>query len=727
MSKASQPELKKFMDKRLFVHLQGGRNVSGTLRGYDLFLNLVIDDALEETTPGQKHPIGTVCYVDGNIGDDKIAEEMYDIYMRMGEPTCHDGTVAEMRRCLSAGSSILSSYRGHSAGHSSRRRYVTVAANDVHDHNLKEQPTSFHEKEKLDRLWLNLEHNKNPTRTWETYLRAVNQLGTTNIPLHFHQRALRACTVPTEKLRSAADRRIATKHPPAPHTYEVRFQLILGNIRTLGQKPDLEDYNFLLEQFAAAAHPVAALNTLKEMVLFGVIPRSKTYDEGNTGRYANHGKASHSCQFWLDPSHYDQDNFRGHGQLGLAGSPPALPEPVNFTTAALNNIVDMVGQTGNVSKLVQAFEVLTVPIPKSAQFMASSFDDDDDWGVSTPSPESSYHYPHASPNTTTYNLLIRHAIHLEREVAHQTRIEVLTKPLNQARAPHFAINKGTILPVFGLSNRDKNVGLMRWVHSKMPNLLKRKRAELTFFNNFRRGKIAKNQWPIIATGPSNTSTSSSKQDSSPNLFTRVKSALAKPPAIQPTPVKYIDLDLYIRILQRDIKEIDELRAHIEIILARTIQRVKERLGRRVWKGKNIYTLTGRRRDNVTRDEWRGIANFKPKVEDDERYVPGRVNMRRLKEITWNRKTLRKFVENRRRRGKYVPLKGQLKQKISRRDSGGAAMVAQGSVVQPVFVLKVGRSLFIRLIVEANGEGGAGAVGIDIEELTRTKSPVSCVA
>ena len=49
-----------FMDKKLFVHLQGGRKVSGVLRGYDLFLNLVIDDSLEETTPGQKHPIGTV-------------------------------------------------------------------------------------------------------------------------------------------------------------------------------------------------------------------------------------------------------------------------------------------------------------------------------------------------------------------------------------------------------------------------------------------------------------------------------------------------------------------------------------------------------------------------------------------------------------------------------------------------------------------------------------------
>lgn len=47
------------MDKKLFIHLQGGRKVSGVLRGYDLFLNLVIDDAVEETD-GRKYPIGTV-------------------------------------------------------------------------------------------------------------------------------------------------------------------------------------------------------------------------------------------------------------------------------------------------------------------------------------------------------------------------------------------------------------------------------------------------------------------------------------------------------------------------------------------------------------------------------------------------------------------------------------------------------------------------------------------
>lgn len=48
------------MDKRLFIHLQGGRKISGVLRGFDIFLNLVVDDAVEETVPAEKHPIGQV-------------------------------------------------------------------------------------------------------------------------------------------------------------------------------------------------------------------------------------------------------------------------------------------------------------------------------------------------------------------------------------------------------------------------------------------------------------------------------------------------------------------------------------------------------------------------------------------------------------------------------------------------------------------------------------------
>ena len=48
------------MDKRLFIQVQGGRKVSGILRGFDIFLNIVLDDSLEETVAGQKTPLGQV-------------------------------------------------------------------------------------------------------------------------------------------------------------------------------------------------------------------------------------------------------------------------------------------------------------------------------------------------------------------------------------------------------------------------------------------------------------------------------------------------------------------------------------------------------------------------------------------------------------------------------------------------------------------------------------------
>lgn len=75
MGKTTTPELKKFvrfllcsshadeprfMDKRVFIQLNGSRKVTGTLRGYDVFLNVVLDDAVEEKKSGEKEDIGQV-------------------------------------------------------------------------------------------------------------------------------------------------------------------------------------------------------------------------------------------------------------------------------------------------------------------------------------------------------------------------------------------------------------------------------------------------------------------------------------------------------------------------------------------------------------------------------------------------------------------------------------------------------------------------------------------
>ncbi|PGH33443.1 hypothetical protein GX50_03750 [[Emmonsia] crescens] len=89
----AQPELKKYMEKRLFVQLNGNRKVIGILRGYDVrasphssfasttflsldiymalyfcsrlqnarvFMNIVLDEAVEEKNGGEKVRLGMV-------------------------------------------------------------------------------------------------------------------------------------------------------------------------------------------------------------------------------------------------------------------------------------------------------------------------------------------------------------------------------------------------------------------------------------------------------------------------------------------------------------------------------------------------------------------------------------------------------------------------------------------------------------------------------------------
>lgn len=48
--KAQNPELNNFMDKTLILRINGNRRIKGTLRGFDLFMNLSLEDAFELRT-----------------------------------------------------------------------------------------------------------------------------------------------------------------------------------------------------------------------------------------------------------------------------------------------------------------------------------------------------------------------------------------------------------------------------------------------------------------------------------------------------------------------------------------------------------------------------------------------------------------------------------------------------------------------------------------------------
>ena len=44
----------------MLLQLNSNRKISGTLRGYDAFMNLVLDDAIEEVSPQIRPEIGMV-------------------------------------------------------------------------------------------------------------------------------------------------------------------------------------------------------------------------------------------------------------------------------------------------------------------------------------------------------------------------------------------------------------------------------------------------------------------------------------------------------------------------------------------------------------------------------------------------------------------------------------------------------------------------------------------
>lgn len=54
------PDLRKYMDKKLDIRLNANRKITGTLRGYDQFMNLVLEDCYDCSNKDDQIPIGMI-------------------------------------------------------------------------------------------------------------------------------------------------------------------------------------------------------------------------------------------------------------------------------------------------------------------------------------------------------------------------------------------------------------------------------------------------------------------------------------------------------------------------------------------------------------------------------------------------------------------------------------------------------------------------------------------
>ncbi|KAG6833767.1 hypothetical protein H0H87_001199 [Tephrocybe sp. NHM501043] len=595
-------------------------------------------------------------------------------------------------------------------------------------------------QQKLTYLKDSLIRGRSPSRVWADYTALLNVMGFDTLPLEIHQQVLRQCTPPSAELRVSTAKRLAAGNAPsAPHIHEGRFQAIIRNIRASDARPELSDYHFILEQFAAVGHHIGAMHVYKELIGANIMPQPRTFGlclqaiahrmqlpvqkqhkehlSVETRRMmsdlvremrrlriaftsANLDLTMRILKETLDMETFEELMKWGYGidlsnpdcppvefygaqnlkaDLGMDTQTNRLPRPQVFSTAALNTTIEILGRIGNVSKLVQAFEVLTNPLPRAKEHMFSSFDDDDDFGVAASPTSPPYIPPHATPNTTSYIMLIRHlctighatlarhyineAMYYDRQKDGRTKTSI-KKNRSAIPAPKISVNRGTFLPALGLSNRTKNLSLTRWLTRKLPGVLRRKRYNLEYYTKYKEKmekqaqalKEIEQRRATKLAAIQKTRTTSSNADSPITSLLSTGAQTVDSPVTSPTPekpvsllersrqnrpkeesifeididtipelpsapfqesVRLIDLDLHIRVLQRDIAELQDFSQRVDFLLGRTVQRVKEGLGRRVWAGKDIYLAHENRRRQVSREDWIKDVNFTNRRADDQ--------------------------------------------------------------------------------------------------------------
>ena len=553
----------------------------------------------------------------------------------------------------------------------------------------------------------------NHNRVWGSYVELLEFFGSAKVPLEVHRSVLRKCAPPAVHVRAIFARKIAEgQRFTEDALFESRFQRVIRNIRAAGDTPALEDYHCVLEMFAAVGNYKGAMMVLQEVGRVGLVKEPRTYAlclqamchrltlpvwhlfrpalvedvteqclnilnemSSNGVQYASYNvdlafrilKETMNMDgfttllrhaYGLDLAYPDRSPLeywaKSRNAEGQPDLPMHIPAPLPFTLATFNTALDYLGRAGNISKLVQTFEVISTPLPASASNRAYDEDEDDDFGISNPQ-VAPYKPPHVEPNTTSYRLMLkwvaraghsvlaRHyllcAIEQERNQGRQLREWVRTRPPADIPSPRLSMTRGLFLPVFSVANRDKNIELLRWVHVKVRRAIRRKQFDIKFYEVIRARWIESGVYQAVRnveddlTGdldenlPAASSTSQFSSFFSPSSTLRQPSSAPAsdpsspfavdldaplvPPAKEP---KKLDIDRHLLLLQRDLEELQQFERHVVDVIGRDNQRVKERLGRRVWAGKDIFLRDIRQRTEVPKEVWRDMVSFRTQAE-----------------------------------------------------------------------------------------------------------------
>ncbi|KZW03884.1 hypothetical protein EXIGLDRAFT_715930 [Exidia glandulosa HHB12029] len=315
------------------------------------------------------------------------------------------------------------------------------------------------------------------SRVWSFYKDFFTLGEPGDLSLHTHQQVLRRCVAPTHAVRQGAAARMREAHGrDAKHLYETRLQRVISMIRAAGMQPTLADYNFVLEQFAAAGYQTGASKVFQEMIQAGLEPSGRSYglvlqavahrlelpcayrfreqvereasqivdmvlndmDARGIAAQSVHvdlclritrttGSKDSFLQLLRQAYGIDLENPDRHPLTAADTALPSLgdmeaapaPELQPFSVHVLNTVVNFLGSKDSVSQMILAFEVLTNPLPTRRPSSSSFADDDDDahafYDLSDPSHSSPRPMPSAPPNTTTFIFLIKHLARLQKQ------------------------------------------------------------------------------------------------------------------------------------------------------------------------------------------------------------------------------------------------------------------------------------------------------------------------